>query len=320
MLRVGIIKLIIRLISRKAASENYIFMRHNLEKIADRFIKIPGSCTRIKVDVDGIPGEWISSDKSEHGRVILYLHGGGYVIGSPKTHRELVYRIARASGARVLSLDYRLAPENPFPAAVDDALSAYSWLLNTGIDPARISIMGDSAGGGLTLVLLQKIRDLNLPSPACAICLSPFADLSCSGTTMESREKRDPMLDKEQLLGYSRLYACNRDLKNPEISPLFGNFSDLPPILIQVGSEEVLLDDSRRIYKKSVKTNTDVTLEIFPGMFHVWQLTSSFLPQGKNAINKISSFIKMHIPSYQNESTKREEEITVATEMAFAVK
>jgi acetyl esterase/lipase len=236
-----------------------------------------------------VPAEWIVAPGAAEDRYVLYLHGGGYVMGSINTHREMVSRISRAAGVRALALDYRLAPESPFPAAVDDATGAYRWLLAQGAKPA-----GDSAGGGLTLATLVAIRDAKLPVPAAGVCLSPWADMEGVGASMTSKAKEDPIVQKEMLLGMAKLYLGGADPKTPLAAPLHADLRGLPPLLIQVGSAETLLDDSTRVAERAKAAGVKVDLEVWSEMIHVWQLFAPILPEGQEAIAKIGKFIREH--------------------------
>jgi epsilon-lactone hydrolase len=291
-----IIRSFIHIYSRTIKIKNYVKIRKRLDLLASRFLRLPKTCSVTPADASGVPAEWVSWQGIEEGRTVLYLHGGGYVLFSPRTHRELVSRIARASGARALSLDYRLAPEYPHPAAVDDTVKAYKWLLECGVSPSSIAVMGDSAGGGLTLALLQILRDNKIPLPACAVCLSPWADLTCSGESHIKNSHIDPMLPQTKIRDYAKAYMQGGDLSQPSASPLFGDFSNLPPILIHVGTDEILLDDSRRVAEKASKTNTKIELKIWPRMIHVFQALAHFVPEGKQSIREIGEFVKRNIP------------------------
>ncbi len=297
MIRYRITRMIIRRYSRRCDSTKYKGMRKWEERAAAKYIRLPEKCQITQVDIGGLPAEWVHWKGADSGRVILYLHGGGYVLCSPRTHRDLVCRIARASGARALSIEYRRGPEHPHPAAVDDAVAAYLWLLKkSGIDPKRIAVMGDSAGGGLTLVFLQTLRDRKIPLPACAVCMSPWADLTCSGETHKTNRRKDPVLPAPVLPGFARLYAPGGDLSRPSVSPLFGDFASLPPILIHVGTDEILLDDSHRVTEKARQAGTAVELKIWPRMIHVFQAMAFMLPQARQAIREIGAFVERHIP------------------------
>lgn len=238
-----------------------------------------------------LPALWVYPFKSRPGPVILYLHGGGYVIGSPSTHLSLVARILRHTGGRALLLDYRLAPENPFPAQREDACEAYKWLLESGIKSSEIVIAGDSAGGGLTVATVQSLRDTGVPLPACCVCLSPWTDMSISGASITNKAKRDVMLTKEIILFYAKAFAGSKSLSDPEISPLFNDMHCLPPFLIQVGSDEILLDDSVRLAEKIKSAGGQVDLNIYSKMFHCFQVAAGVLQPAREALREMASFI-----------------------------
>jgi acetyl esterase/lipase len=237
------------------------------------------------------PALWV--DPPEVGRegAILYLHGGAYVLGSPHGCRSLASAIAAETGMRVLLLGYRLAPEHPFPAAVDDARAAYRWLLAQGLAPQQVVVAGDSAGGGLTMALLLALRDEGQPLPAAAICLSPWVDLLADGGSRVGKAKSDYVLTMADLHRSAALYLAGADARMPLASPLYGDFAGLPPLLIQVGSDEILLDDGTRLADKARAAGVDVSLEVWPGMFHVWQMVSIFVPEGRRAIEGIGCFV-----------------------------
>lgn len=255
----------------------------------------PGDVKCTPVNAGGVAAEWIVAPGAADDGFLLYLHGGGYVMGSIKTHREMVARLSRAAGVRALALEYRLAPEHPFPAAVDDATAAYRWLLSQGAKPARTVIAGDSAGGGLTLAALVAIRDAKLPPPAAAACLSPWADMEGNGASMTTKAKVDPIVQKEMLLGMAKLYLGGKDPKTPLAAPLYADLRGLPPLLIQVGSAETLLDDSTRVAERAKAAGVKVDLEVWDDMIHVWQLFAPILPEGQQAIEKIGKFFRAHI-------------------------
>ena len=246
------------------------------------------------VDAGGVPAEWITAPGASHERVIYYLHGGGYVLGSVGTHREMISRLSRASGARALAIDYRLAPEHPFPAAVEDSTAAYRWLLSTGVDTSRLVIAGDSAGGGLTVATLLALRDASDPLPAAAVCLSPWVDLEMIGESMTTNADVDPSVEKGGLLPMAQAYLGGADARTPLAAPLYGDFNGLPPLLIQVGNAETLLDDSTRLAERTRSAGVDVTLEPWDDMIHVWQYFASTLPEGQQAIDRIGGFIREH--------------------------
>ncbi len=247
------------------------------------------------VDAGGVPGEWISAPGADAQRVIYYLHGGGYSMGSIKTHREMVSRIARASAARALAIDYRLAPEHPFPAAVEDSTAAYRWLLSTGADPARLVIAGDSAGGGLTVATLVALRDAGDPLPAAAVCVSPWVDMEGIGQSVTTKAELDPMFGREDILEGANDYLGGADPRTPLAAPLYADLTGLPPLLIHVGEAETLLDDSTRLAERAKAAGVDVTLEVWDDMIHVWHYMAAILPEGQQAIHRVGEFIREHV-------------------------
>ena len=252
----------------------------------------PAGVTCTPVEVGGVSAEWSVADGADQDKVILYVHGGGYVMGSAGSHRDMTGRLSQAAGARVLSLNYRLAPEHPFPAPVDDSVAAYRWLLGQGIQASNIAIAGDSAGGGLALAALIAIRDAGEPVPAAGIGISPWVDMEGTGESMTTRAAVDPVVQKEGLLGMAKLYLGDADPKNPLAAPLHANLAGLPPLLIQVGDSETLLDDATRITERARKADVDVTLKIWDEMPHVWHLFAPILPEGRQAIEEIGAFFK----------------------------
>ncbi len=254
-----------------------------------------GRVTCEEVRIGDLRAQWITAPAAAADRVILYLHGGGYVMGSVETHRELVARLSQAALARCLALDYRLAPENPFPAAVNDATAAYRWLLAQGTKPGRIVVAGDSAGGGLALATLVALRDLSLPTPAAGVCLSPWTDLEGIGESMRTRAAQDPVVSREMIVTLAKLYVGeNGDMHDPLAAPLYADFTGLPPLLIQVGDAETLLDDATRVAERAEEGGVDITLQIWEGMPHVWQWFAPILPEGQQAIDKIGEFVLKH--------------------------
>ncbi|MGH8005632.1 MAG: alpha/beta hydrolase [Candidatus Binatia bacterium] len=247
------------------------------------------------VDAGGVPAEWIVAPGAADDKVVLYLHGGGYVIGSITSHRDLMARLSRAAGAKVLGLNYRLAPENPHPAAVEDATAAYRWLLSQGTKPNRMAIGGDSAGGGLTLETLVSLRDAGTPLPAAAVCLSPWADMEGSGESMKTKAAVDPLVVPGMLENMVKMYMAGKDLRTPLASPLHADLKGLPPLLIQVGGREVLLDDSTRVAERAKAAGVKVTLDVWDEMIHVWHLFAPILPEGQQAIEQIGQFIRERI-------------------------
>jgi acetyl esterase/lipase len=272
-------------------------MRAGFEQMAALF-PVAADVDCHAVEAAGRPAEWVAAPGSHPGRVVLYLHGGGYVIGSINTHRSLVARISAASGARGLAIDYRLAPEHPHPAAVEDATAAYRWLLEQGIEPARIAVAGDSAGGGLTLATLLALRDAGDPLPAAGVCLSPWTDLEGSGASAQPGAVDDPLLQYEGLVEMARHYVGEEgDLRDPLAAPLHGDYAGLPPLLIQVGTREILLDDSTRVAERARAAGVDVTLEPWEGLIHVWQMFGALgVPEADEAVTRIGEFVRKHLP------------------------
>jgi acetyl esterase/lipase len=256
---------------------------------------LPVDVTVDEVRIGGMVADSVAMPGSASERVVLYLHGGGYVMGSNRTHRELASRIARQAAARVLVVDYRLAPEHPFPAAVEDALAAYRWLRSQGIAAGSIAIAGDSAGGGLTLASLLALRDANEALPACAVCLSPWTDLEGTGASAQPGGVDDPMIRIAALRETGRLYA-GQELRNPLAAPLHGDFAGLPPLLIQAGTREVLLDDATRVAEKARAAGVQVRLEIEDGAYHVWH-AMPHLPEAQDALRRIGAFVRECIPA-----------------------
>jgi len=266
-------------------------MRAGMEKVAER---VASDVRCDPVEIGGVHGEWIVAPGAADNRVILYLHGGGYVMGSINTHRAMIARISRAAKARVLAIDYRLAPEHPFPAAVDDATTTYKWLLSQGYQPGKITIAGDSAGGGLTFATLVALRDANIPLPAAAAPISPWTDLAATGESLRTRARVDPMVGDSGLAPMAQHYAGTHDLKHPLVSPLYADLTGLPPLLIHVGDAEILLDDSTRIAERAKAAGVDVTLEVWPEKVHVWHVFAKILPEGQQAIDRIGEFVVAH--------------------------
>ncbi len=266
-------------------------MRAGMEKVAER---VASDVRCDPIEIGNVHGEWIVAPGAADDRVILYLHGGGYVMGSINTHRAMIARISRAAQARILAIDYRLAPEHPFPAAVDDATTAYRWLLAQGYKPGKITIAGDSAGGGLTFATLVALRDSKVPLPAAAAPISPWTDLAATGESLKTRAKADPMVGDSGLVPMAKHYAGSHDLKHPLVSPLYADLTGLPPLLIHVGDAEILLDDSTRIAERAQAAGVDVTLEVWPEMVHVWHVFAKILPEGQQAIDRIGEFVLVH--------------------------
>ncbi len=241
------------------------------------------------VNIGSVSAEWISITGTNAERVVLYLHGGAYTMGSANTHRALAGRIARASCARVLLPNYRLAPEHPFPAAVEDAVACWRWLLSQGYLANKAAIAGDSAGGGLALAAVLSLKAAGETLPACIVGLSPWLDLEATGTSAEPGAVDDPMLTRDGLRSSGLDYAPN-DLTDPLASPLFGDLQNMPPVLLQVGTREVLLSDSTRFAEKARASGVDVTLDVEEGLIHVWHMLPG-IPEAQESVERIGKFI-----------------------------
>jgi acetyl esterase/lipase len=267
--------------------------RRSFEQMVDDFsIDVPAKYGR--VSAGGVTAEWVTAEGASDSRVVLYLHGGGYIIGSPRTHRALMANLSQEASARVLALDYRLAPEHPFPAPVEDSVAAYSWLLNEGYDPARIAVAGDSAGGGLTMAALVQLRYVGMPMAAAAVCISPWVDMEGLGKSMETRAAADPMVGKENLMISAKTYLGGSDPRAPLAAPIYADLRGLPPTLIQVGDAEVLLDDSTRLAGIAREAGVEVRMDVWDDMIHVWHLFAPILPEGREAIAQAGEFIRKH--------------------------
>ena len=270
--------------------------RTRMDELARRGIRLPKGITVCSDQAGGVYSEWVEPSGTATQRVILYLHGGGYCICSLDTHRGLAARIALASDARVLLPAYRLAPENPFPAALEDALSAYRWLLKQGIPAKQIAIGGDSAGGGLTVAITTSLRDSGEPLPAFLFLISPWTDLTFSGDSIITRKQVDPIFGRDGGPRYAPAYVGTDSPENPLISPLFADLRGLPPTLIHVGNDEILLDDSTRLEEKLKEAGVKVQLEIWNGMWHVFQAFAPWVPEAELSIDKIGTFVRWQIP------------------------
>ena len=265
---------------------------HWLLKLGMAHVRLDVDVTREAVSADGVPCEWVKPQNSPKNKVLLYLHGGGFVFGLTPPHLQMGAYLAKKMGTRILMVDYHLAPEYPFPAALNDCVTAYRWLLKQGISAPNIVVAGDSAGGNLTITLLMKLRDDGDPLPAAAACLSPVTDLTNKDTLPQ--EFKDPLLPPIALRFYSKAYVAHNDAHNPLISPVFGNLRGLPPLLVHAGEDEILRDDAVRITSLGKSADVDVRLEIYPRMWHVWQLYLT-LPQSIQSLDDIAQFLKAHM-------------------------
>ncbi|HBS31296.1 MAG TPA: alpha/beta hydrolase [Parvularcula sp.] len=244
------------------------------------------------VDHGGVRGEWQRPANAEGGRILLYIHGGGYVFGSTGLYRSMTMPMAQFAGADLFALDYRLAPEHPCPAAIEDALAAYEWLLRAGHAPDLIAIGGDSAGGGLALAALQALRERGRPMPACAFVYSPWADLAATGASMTANAARDCMFQEASIREGAKRYAGALALDDPRVSPLYGDFRGLPPLLILASEDEMLFDDARRVAEKARGEGVDVRFEPRGGLCHVWPLFHPLYPEAKEALALTGDFVR----------------------------
>jgi acetyl esterase/lipase len=256
---------------------------------------LPAEVTVTAATLGGVPTAEITVDGIEPRHVVLYFHGGVYVMGDAALAAGLASQVGRRTRAKVISVDYRLAPEHPYPAAVDDAFAAYEALLHGGAAPSEIAFAGESAGGGLAIATLIKARDRGLPLPAAALVMSPYADLTLAGTTMETRSAVDPLLSREALQARVPDYTAGEDAALGLISPVFADLSGLPPLIIQAGTHEVLLDDAIRLAQQAAAADVEVTLDITPGVPHVFQAYSAILDEGGAALDRAGHFLSAHL-------------------------
>lgn len=243
------------------------------------------------VSIDGVGAQMLTPPDCDPKRALLYLHGGGFVFGSLKSHAGMAGEVARAARCRVLQLDYRRAPEHPYPAAVEDATAAYQWLLQRGFAPERITIAGDSAGGGLVLTMLVAAQARGLPLAGAAVCISPWVDMLATGESYRTRAHVDPLVQRKVVDEVTRLYLNGQDPRLPTASPIHADLTGFPPLLIQVGEREILFSDSEALAKKARGLGLDVTFEEWPDMVHVWHLHYSRLSSGREAIERIGRFV-----------------------------
>ena len=266
-----------------------------LREVFDKKI-VPGKPAGVSCEiVEGpVKGEWHRPKQGTADNVIFYLHGGGYVFGSPLSHRSLTYPLALAANANVFSLEYRLAPEHPCPAAIEDALAGYQWLRATGVDPENITVAGDSAGGGLALAMLQALRDNNDVLPAGAVLYSPYTDLAVEGASATKNAESDAMFQTHSVQMGARHYAGELSIKDPRVSPLYGDMRALPPMMIFASSSEILYDDSTRLVQRAEQEGVDISFVVREGLVHVWPLFHPLMPEAGEAIRESAQFIRAH--------------------------
>jgi acetyl esterase/lipase len=276
----------------------------NLQKrmeLTDRLMGTPRYLRVARVDAGGVPAEWEVPTGAADERVLLYFHGGAWVYGSPASYRGMVGQLARAAGVKALSVEYRLAPQYPFPIPLEDCLAAYRWLLGQGYAPNKIALGGDSAGGNLVLAALLALRDAGDPMPAAAVCLSPATDLTCSGESMRTRREREVLLNhlvsSANNPGVVPYYAAGHDLRDPLLSPLFGDLRGLPPILIHVGDDEILLSDSTQFVERACAAGVDARVVVWPAMWHVFQMHAPLMPEARESLRQLGEFIRAKLES-----------------------
>ncbi|CCE11566.1 Alpha/beta hydrolase fold-3 domain protein [Bradyrhizobium sp. STM 3843] len=283
------------LLSSKPRPVGWSERRQRLDEVGSVW-PIAGDVRLDPVDLGGVRGEWSTAPGSDADRVLLYFHGGGYCSGSILSHRRMVTEAGRAAAVRTLAVGYRLSPEHPFPAALDDALTAWHFLQRLGIPAAQIAIAGDSAGGGLTAALINRLRETQAEQPACAWLVSPWTDLTMSGSTLTTKEAIDPIIHRSYLLELADAYVpAGVDRKDPRVSPLYSDLKGFPPTLIQVGSNETLLADATRFAAAAGAADVAVTLEIWPHMIHAWHLWNAHLEPGRQALASAGAFIRGHL-------------------------
>jgi acetyl esterase/lipase len=274
---------------------------------------LPAEVTVTAAALGGVPTAEITVEGIESRHVVLYFHGGVYVMGDAFLSADLASQVGRRTHAKVISVDYRLAPEHPYPAAVDDALAAYEALLQSGVDPSDIAFAGESAGGGLAIATLVNARDHGLPLPAAAFVMSPYADLSLAGTSMETRHEVDPLLSREALQARVTDYTSGQDPALGLISPVFADLSDLPPLIIQAGTHEVLLDDALRLAQRAASADVEVTLDITPGVPHVFQAYYPILGEAAAALDRAGQFLSAQLAGAERFTEERKAERTLSS-------
>lgn len=293
--RLYVIKKLLRRVKNRTDYNNIAFARRSFERVVSRFNGHLSGYHYQKEVIAGVESEWIRPESADVQKVLLYFHGGGYATGSINTHRAMVSKIAGYAGVSALMINYRLAPEHKYPAAIEDAVAVYRWLLANGFSHHQICLGGDSAGGGITICTLAYLRDQGIALPQCAFALSPWLDLTMSGESYVTKHDEDPMLIAAGFPVWARNYLGDADPQSPYASPLFHSLSGFPPVYVQVGEEEMLLDDSIRFAAKAKEDGSEVRLEIFPKKFHVFNAFWRVLPKAREANKKLGFFIKQQM-------------------------
>jgi epsilon-lactone hydrolase len=283
------------LLTSKPRPIGWIERRQRLDEVGS-FWPVANDVKLESVDLDGVPGEWSIVPGSDASRVLLFFHGGGYCSGSIRSHRRMVTEAGRSAGIRTLAVGYRLAPEHPFPSAMDDAVTAWRFLRKLGIAAGHIAVGGDSAGGGLALVLNNQLRGAKEELPACTWLVSPWTDLTMSGSTLATKDDVDPIIHQGYLGELADAYVpTGMSRKDPRLSPLYAELKGLPPMLVQVGSAETLLEDATRLAAAAGAADVSVTLEIWPHMIHAWPMWNAHLKPGRSALAHAGAFMRAHL-------------------------
>ena len=298
-IRASIISLVMKYTIRKQFDqlEEVSSLREAMDAGASLGGKLPDKVAVVPQSIDDVAAEWVTIEGIDQNKVILYFHGGGYIVGTPDSYRDIAWRLGEMAGCRVLLVDYRLAPESPFPAAVEDATSAYRWLLDEGFAAENIALCGDSAGGGLSVATALNIKNLGLPQPACAMLMSPWVDLACTGDSHEYNDGKDCILTHRALEKMAAFYLGDRDRKAPLASPLYGDLSGLCPMMIHVGSTEVLYSASESLAECVTAAGGKAELEVWPKMPHVFPVFAARIPEGMAALKKMAVYFKRHTES-----------------------
>ena len=279
----------------KSGKNGTLQKRRTILENTARYLTMPHHIDVKQITVENIIAEWLQPVVTINDRVVLYLHGGAYTMGSCTTHRALASRIAKSGNTPVLLPEFRLAPEFPFPAALEDCLGVYRWVIERGISHRKIVIAGDSSGGGLAIALTALLKNKNIPLPAAVICLSPWVDLELTGESITTNAAIDPICKLEESKYHANQYTCKHNARNPLISPIYTDMHEFPPMLIQAGDREILLSDAVRLTERARKDGVEAELEVWDGMWHVWHLLAGYVPEGQRAINKIGAFIHKHL-------------------------
>jgi len=280
--------------SREISVASY---RQGLENVLESLPNVASGVVFESEEIEHIPCEWIKNRDVEDDAVVLYFHGGGFIAGSVEISRFFAAQFAQRINTPLLLFEYGLAPERPFPEAINDAVSVYQWLIDVrGIDPSRIAFFGESAGGGLVFATLIKLREMGMDLPATAVCLSPWIDLALTGESLITKAEKDPILSLEEMQFLVKQYIGENDPRDPLISPLYADLHDFPPLFLQVGTAEMILDDSLRIAKKAEEAGVDVTLDVWEDMPHVFSLFFLFAPESREAIDRVCEYLAKFLP------------------------